>query len=97
MNSLIKKLDILKEKHYNAVEMNCYWHHFDSNGDGLIDSTDYDGLFNEAVMCIPIQGELFRIAADLTNDGIIDGFDLSKLELQIMGTRAFDQTVEYYK
>ena len=37
VNSLIKKLDILKEKHYNAVEMNCYWHHFDSNGDGLID------------------------------------------------------------
>ena len=37
VNDLIKKLDILKEKHYNAVEMNCYWHHFDTNGDGLID------------------------------------------------------------
>ena len=37
VNALIKKLDILKEKHFNAVEMNCYWHHFDTNGDGLID------------------------------------------------------------
>ena len=37
VNDLIKKLDILKEKHYNAIEMNCYWHHFDTNGDGLID------------------------------------------------------------
>mgnify|MGYP002626220780 CR=1 FL=1 len=37
VNDLIKKLDILKEKHYNAIEMNCYWHHFDKNGDGIID------------------------------------------------------------
>ena len=37
VSALIKKLDILKEKHYNAIEMNCYWHHFDKNGDGIID------------------------------------------------------------
>ena len=35
--ALIDKLDLLKEKHYNAIEMNCYWHHFDKNGDGIID------------------------------------------------------------
>ena len=37
VSALIKKLEILKEKHYNAIEMNCYWHHFDKNGDGIID------------------------------------------------------------
>ncbi len=37
VNDLIKKLETLKEKHYNTIEMNCYWHHFDTNGDGLID------------------------------------------------------------
>ena len=30
-------LDILRKKYYNAVEINCYWHHFDTNGDGEID------------------------------------------------------------
>lgn len=27
----------LRGKYYNAVAMNCYWHHFDTNGDGIID------------------------------------------------------------
>ncbi|MCR4921594.1 MAG: hypothetical protein K5945_07825 [Bacteroidaceae bacterium] len=39
VSDLIKKLDILKEKHYNVIEMNCYWHHFDTNGDGIIDKS----------------------------------------------------------
>ena len=69
----------------------------DVNGDGLVDSTDYDAMFNEALLGVAIEGELFRIAGDLNNDEVIDGFDLSKLELQLMGTREFDQTVEYYK
>ena len=34
---VIAMLDKLKEKYYNAVSLNCYWHHFDNDGDGNID------------------------------------------------------------
>jgi hypothetical protein len=37
VNKLISDLDILKEKKYNTIEINCYWHHFDLDGDGQID------------------------------------------------------------
>jgi hypothetical protein len=39
VNQLIADLDILKEKYYNTIEINCYWHHFDTNGDGEIDKS----------------------------------------------------------
>jgi hypothetical protein len=34
---LIADLAVLQEKHFNAVSINCYWHHFDHTGDGSID------------------------------------------------------------
>ncbi len=34
VDRLIGDLDILKAKHYRVIEMNCYWHHFDFDGDG---------------------------------------------------------------
>lgn len=37
VTELIRKLDVLKEKHFNAIEMNCYWHMFDIDGNGSID------------------------------------------------------------
>lgn len=37
VKQLIKDLDILKEKKYSTIEINCYWHHFDFDGDGQID------------------------------------------------------------
>lgn len=36
-DALIADLDTLKEKHYNCLELNCYWHHLDTDGDGVID------------------------------------------------------------
>ena len=30
-------LDILQAKGFNALELNCYWHHFDKDADGTID------------------------------------------------------------
>ncbi len=69
----------------------------DVNGDGLVNNTDYDAMFNEALFGQSIEGNLFRIAGDLNNDGVIDGFDMAKLDLQLTGARPFDQTVEYYK
>ena len=63
----------------------------DVNGDGLINQADYDALFNETLFDQKIEGEVFRKAGDLNNDGVIDGFDLSKLELQLTGARPIDQ------
>ena len=34
---LTADLDTLKSKGFNALELNCYWHHFDTDGDGTID------------------------------------------------------------
>lgn len=34
---LIADLDIIKAKNFNCIELNCYWHHFDRDGDGIID------------------------------------------------------------
>jgi hypothetical protein len=36
---LINDLDILKDKNYNTIEINCYWHHFDKDGDGTPDES----------------------------------------------------------
>ena len=34
---LIRDLQIIRKKNYNCLELNCYWHHFDRDGDGTID------------------------------------------------------------
>jgi hypothetical protein len=39
VNVLIDNLDRLRQKYYNTLELNCYWHHFDTNGDGVIDKS----------------------------------------------------------
>lgn len=39
VNRLIDNLDILRGKYYNTLELNCYWHQFDLNGDGVIDKS----------------------------------------------------------
>ena len=63
----------------------------DVNGDGLIDSVDYDAMFDETLMNIAIEGELFRIAGDVNNDSVIDGFDMALTELQMTGAKPIDQ------
>lgn len=37
VQQLIGDLDRLKAKHFNVIELNCYWHHFDNDGDGVPD------------------------------------------------------------
>ena len=37
VQQLINDLDKLKAKHYNVITLNCYWHHFDHDGDGVPD------------------------------------------------------------
>src|SRR5690554_734262 len=35
VDKLISSLDILRSKYYTSIELNCYWHHFDLDGDGI--------------------------------------------------------------
>jgi len=37
IDQLIADLDIIQSKNFNCLELNCYWHHFDRTGDGLVD------------------------------------------------------------
>ena len=39
VDQLIADLDKFRNKYYNAIEINCYWHHFDTNGDGISDKS----------------------------------------------------------
>ena len=39
VDKLIGNLDIYRQKYYTALELNCYWHHFDPNGDGEIEKS----------------------------------------------------------
>jgi len=37
IEQLIADLDIIQSKNYNCLELNCYWHHMDRDGDGIVD------------------------------------------------------------
>lgn len=39
VDRFIPSLDILRSKYYTAIELNCYWHHFDMDGDGVPDKS----------------------------------------------------------
>lgn len=39
VDKFILSLDALRSKYYTNIELNCYWHHFDTNGDGILDKS----------------------------------------------------------
>jgi len=39
VNALKNNLDTYKSMYYNCLELNCYWHHFDTDGDGVPDKS----------------------------------------------------------
>ena len=39
VDQLIADLDVLRSKYFNTIELNCYWHHFDTDGDGVPDQS----------------------------------------------------------
>ena len=49
---LKENLKTLKEKNYTSVELNCYWHHFDKNGDGKIDDENKKANIRKAIDAI---------------------------------------------
>jgi len=70
----------------------------DVDGDGIIGENDYDILFgqvNGTDEPLP-NNSVFRRAADLNQDSVIDAFDLALLDLQISGHKQLDQTAAQY-
>ncbi|MCR4563271.1 MAG: dockerin type I repeat-containing protein [Clostridiales bacterium] len=70
----------------------------DVDGDGIIGADDYAKI-NSYVMgdagLFP-DGNVFKRAADLNYDGVIDAFDLALLDLQLSSSKLLDQTVPQY-
>ena len=71
----------------------------DINGDGLINDADHTMLLNDAFFGESnITAEtVYRIAADMNGDGVLDGFDYFIQDGVISGNRVFDQSVKLYK
>lgn len=70
----------------------------DVNGDGKIDTADYDltaavSMFDKTA----IGAGVYTIAADLNGDGVVDFFDAALLNLQMSGKKPLDQTLQLYK
>lgn len=80
---------------YESVTVILYG---DVNGDGVIDDADYDLMKQDSVSSTPaIDSGVFETAADLNNDGVVDCFDAAILNLQLVGVKDLDQTVDFYK
>lgn len=58
----------------------------DIDGDGLINSTDYDLLFEHTSENAQITDEVNLWCADIKQDSSIDGLDLTRLDKHIKGT-----------
>lgn len=58
----------------------------DIDGDGLINSTDYDLLFEHTSESTQITDEVNLWCADIKQDSSIDGLDLTRLDKHIKGT-----------
>lgn len=76
---LIDELDILKEKQYNTIEINCYWHHFDHDGDGVPDVplTSLNRLINaiyEKGMMPCLSVETYSVGGGQMPPGLWDRF-----------------------
>lgn len=71
----------------------------DVNGDGLVDETDMNLIFEDAFDSTEnIKSDsIYYIAADVSKDGVLDMFDYFYLDGIASGNREFDQTQTLYK
>ena len=100
IEQLILDLDIIQEKNYNCIELNCYWHHLDRNGDGIID-VSIEPLkrlideINARDMFVVLSVETYGVGGGQVPDGFwtsypdsiavgIDGKDVSDTEFGYM-------------
>lgn len=100
IEQLIEDLDTLRDKHYNCIELNCYWHHMDRDGDGLVD-VDVEPLkrlideINARDMFASLSVETYGVGGGQIPDGFweehpgniavgIDGNEVSDTEFGYM-------------
>jgi hypothetical protein len=96
IEQLIADLDVIKSKQYNCIELNCYWHHMDRDGDGVVD-VDVEPLrrlideINERGMFACLSVETYGVGGGQIPDGFweehpgniavgIDGKEVSDTE-----------------
>jgi hypothetical protein len=96
IDQLIADLDIIRSKNYNCIELNCYWHHLDRDGDGVVD-VDVEPLkrlvdeINERGMFACLSVETYGVGGGQIPDGFwevypgniavgIDGKEVSDTE-----------------
>ncbi|MEM9445618.1 MAG: hypothetical protein AAGA18_09730 [Verrucomicrobiota bacterium] len=82
IEKLIKDLPIIKAKHYRCLELNCYWHHLDPNGDGEIDvSTEplkkLINAINEYGMFASLSVETYGVGGGQIPQGFWDRYPKS--------------------
>jgi hypothetical protein len=75
IDRLIGDLDIIQSKNYGCVELNCYWHHMDRDGDGVVD-VDLEPL-KQLIDEINLRGMFAALSVETYGVGggqIPDGF-----------------------
>lgn len=99
VDQLIADLDIIQSKKFNCLELNCYWHHFDRDGDGqvdvdvvplrrLIDEISARGIF------VSLSVETYGIGGGQIPDGFWDIYPES-IAVGIDGTPVSDVEFGY--
>ena len=79
VDQLIANLDTLKARHYTAVEMTCYWHHFDPDGDGVPEKTlrhlnrYIDAIYAKG-MCPCLGVETYAVGGGAIPEGFWDRY-----------------------
>ncbi len=79
IEQLINDLDRIQEKNYTCLELNCYWHHMDRDGDGVVD-VDVEPLkrlideINARGMFASLSVETYGVGGGQIPDGFWDTY-----------------------
>jgi len=63
IDAFIADLEIVRDKGFDVLELNCYWHHFDPDGDGRIDSSLF-GPLNGLIQAIADHGMFASLSVE---------------------------------
>jgi hypothetical protein len=65
----------------------------DTNGDGVVNSTDYLKLKNHFLKILSLEGAYFK-AADVNEDGAVDSADLIQIKSHFLGTYSLNSSMK---
>ena len=63
IEAFISELAIVQAKGFNVLELNCYWHHLDPDGDGIIDPSLF-GPLNRLIDAIADHGMFASLSVE---------------------------------